>query len=366
MKLWDLMDMDLYREMVLLKYIRINQQGKYRILNYTESAQFEKMWNPVTKQCRGLIIDENWNVVARPFDKFFNYGENQMDKSLMDYRVEVTDKMDGSLGILFGHDPNKKSVDEVAFSTSNAGYWSYEWDVATKGSMISEQSRIMQKILTAKYKGIRLSVDWTYMFEIIYPGNRIVLDYGDTEDLFLIGARHNETGLVRSAEAVTEWTGPRVQTFAYKTLREALEAPQRVNAEGFVVYFPDLDYRVKIKQEDYVALHRVVTGLTERRIWENMKDGKTLFDLLEIVPDEWHDWLGEVHDTIYKEFCQWHNYLTITYTDLRQNTPKDFSRIDFSAMLDILDIPEKGLMFKLLDGDSISSEIWKRIRPSAE
>lgn len=358
MKLWDLMDMDLYREMLLLKYIRINQQGKYRILNYTEQTQYEKMWNEVTKQCRGLIIDEDWNVVARPFDKFFNYGEYDMDKSLMDYRVEVTDKMDGSLGILFGIDPNRTSTVDM--------YWYPQWHVATKGSMVSDQACMMQDILNDKYSHLSLDVNWTYMFEIIYPGNRIVIDYGDTADLFLLGARHNETGLVRSAEAVTEWTGPKTQTFSYKTLREALEAPPRPNAEGFVVYFPDLDYRVKIKQDDYVALHRVVTGLTERRIWENMKEGRTLFDLLDIVPDEWHEWLGEVHDKIYVEWCQWHVYLTNLYADLRQNISKDFPRIDFNSMLDILDAPEKSLMFKLFDGDDISSEIWKRIRPSAE
>ena len=366
MKLWDLMDMDLYREMLLLNYIRINQNGKYRILNYTESAQYEKIWNEVTKQCRGLIIDEDWNVVARPFDKFFNYGELVTDKFLMDHRVEVTDKMDGSLGILFH---TYADIPVTDFTLNNSVYYllsqKSSWNVATKGSMVSDQACMMQDILNDKYSHLNLNPDWTYMFEIIYPGNRIVLDYGDTEDLFLLGARHNETGAVRSAEAVTEWTGPKTQIFAYKTLREALEAPPRPNAEGFVVYFPNLGHRVKIKQDDYVALHRIVTGLTERRIWENMQDGKTLFDLLEIIPDEWHEWLGEVHDKIYVEWCQWHVYLTNLYADLRQNIPKDFPRIDFNNMLDILSVPEKSLMFTLFDGGDLSPEIWKRIRPSA-
>lgn len=355
MKLWDLMDMDLYRQMLVENYIRVNRTGKYRILNYTESAQYGKVWNEVTRQCRGLIIDDSWNVVARSFDKFFNYGEFEIDKSLMDYRVEVTDKMDGSLGILFGRDPNRYSNDLL--------YYYPVWNVATKGSMVSDQAAMMEEILNSKYKDVRLSVDWTYMFEIIYPGNRIVLDYGDTADLFLLGARHLETGLVRSAEAVTEWTGPKTLTFSYETLREALEAPPRPNAEGFVVYFPDLDYRVKIKQADYVALHRIVTGLTERRIWENMKDGKTLFDLLEIVPDEWHEWLSEVHDKLYTEFCQLHAAATNRYAELRENTPKDFSRIDFNDMLNILNVEDKSLMYALYDGASINETLWKRIRP---
>lgn len=346
MKLWNLMDMALYQKMLVNKYIRIGQFGKYRILNYTEKAQYDKVWNAVTLQCRGLIIDDKWDVIARPFDKFFNYGEFDMDKYLMDYRVEVTDKMDGSLGILFGK-----------------GLY---WNVSTKGSMVSDQALMMQDILNEKYGYTPFDEEWTYMFEIIYPDNRIVLDYGDTADLFLLGARHNETGLVRSAEAVTEWTGPRTQTFSYKTLREALEAAPRPNAEGFVIYFPDLDYRIKLKQADYVALHKLVTGWTERRIWENMKSGKTLYDLTEIIPDEWHDWLTEVYDRISSEWTALMDSIEDTYTILCQNIPKGFSRIDFNDMLNILEVKNKGFMFSLRDGNDISAKVWDLVRPSAE
>lgn len=360
MKLWDLMDMDLYRQMLLEKYIRVNEQGNYRIINYTESAQYGKVWNEVTKQCRGLIIDQYWNVVARPFDKFFNYGEYQADKLLLDYRVEVTDKMDGSLGILFGRDPNRTST--------NLLYYPPVWNVATKGSMTSEQACMMQDILNEKYRDTYFDVDWTYMFEIVYPGNRIVLDYGDTADLFLLGARHLESGYVRSAKDVSEWTGPRVQTFSYETLRDALEAPQRPNAEGFVVYFPDLDYRVKIKQDDYVALHKIVTGLTERRIWESMKEGKTLFDLLEIVPDEWHAWLDKTYGDITENFNTLRNRIYNDYEDLIFETLRiygpSWTRKEFAA--EALKYPYPGFMFSLQDKKSIEGKIWDMVKPTTE
>lgn len=35
--------------------------------NYTAKAQYDKLWNEVTLQCRGLILDGDGNVVARPF-----------------------------------------------------------------------------------------------------------------------------------------------------------------------------------------------------------------------------------------------------------------------------------------------------------
>jgi len=365
-KLWDLMDMDLYREMLLNRYIRVNEKNGFRILTYTEKAQFENEWNAVTRQCRGLIIDKYWNVVARPFDKFMNYGQNRADKLLMDYRVEVTDKMDGSLGILFGKDPNRGSADNVNVSGwSNAVHYYPNWTVATKGSFDSEQAEKMREILREKYSGIRLDTDWTYMFEIVYPGNRIVLDYGDTEDLFLLGARHNETGYVRPAEDVSEWCGPKTLTFSYKTLREALEAPDRANAEGFVVYFPDLDYRMKIKQDDYVALHRTVTNLTPRRIWENMKNGKTLEEIAELVPDEWHEWLDNTYRSIWSVTQAAYKLVTDDYNFVMSQVPKDHSRKDLSFTLDILGIDKK-VFFALYEGRDIMPLMWEVSYPNAE
>lgn len=348
MKLWEIMDKDLYQSMLVQKYIRVNHSDIYdlSIIHYTESAQFDKVWNDVTKQCRGIIVDSQWNIIARPFDKFMNYGENQADKFLMDYRVRVTDKMDGSLGIIY-YAPD------------------HGWRVATKGSLHSEQAEWATSKLWTMQKPASFHKEWTYLVEIIYPQNRIVLNYGNTEGLFLIGARDIKSGHVWLPDDLPFWTGPKTRSFPYETLREALEAPPRANAEGYVVYFPDLDYRMKIKQDDYVALHKIVTGLTPRRIWESMKDGKTLFDLLEIVPDEWHEWLSNVHDEIYTDFCRMHVALTNQYEDIRSNIPKDFSKTDFNHLLSILEIEDKGMMFALFEGISIADMIWKRIRPEA-
>ena len=45
------------------------------IYNYTPKAQYERVWNDVTLMCRGLILDAQYNIVSRPFRKFFNLGE---------------------------------------------------------------------------------------------------------------------------------------------------------------------------------------------------------------------------------------------------------------------------------------------------
>jgi hypothetical protein len=70
------------------------------IHNYSEKTQFDKRWDEVTMSCRGLILDNNGDVIARPWKKFFNYGEGRLKIDDV-MPVEVTDKMDGSLGILY-------------------------------------------------------------------------------------------------------------------------------------------------------------------------------------------------------------------------------------------------------------------------
>ncbi|MDW6066158.1 RNA ligase [Streptomyces sp. FXJ1.4098] len=72
-----------------------------RIFNYAEKAVFEREWNEVTRQCRGLVIDRQGRILARPYAKFFNYSEHPEGTFDLDDRVVVTDKLDGSLGILY-------------------------------------------------------------------------------------------------------------------------------------------------------------------------------------------------------------------------------------------------------------------------
>jgi RNA ligase len=184
------------------------------------------------------------------------------------------------------------------------------------------------------------------------------------DTLVLLGVRDIETGSVRLPEAVTEWRGPVTTTYPYKTLRQALEAPQRPNAEGFVVYFPELDYRIKIKQDDYIALHKIVTGLTERRVWENLKEGKTLQDICEIVPDEWHDWLKKTVQSLMTEYYSILLKVTRQFQEVCADLPLDFTRKDFA--LKVQDMQYASFMFSILDGKAVNSKIWDLVRPSAE
>lgn len=317
-----------------------------KIYNYTEKAQFDQHWDNITSQCRGLITNSAGTVIARPFEKFHNY--NPSDSLPYDQEVIVTDKMDGSLGISY--------------------IWGGQFGIATRGSFDSEQARHATNLLNTKYADFRhtmlANADETFLFEIIYPANRIVVDYGDWDDLVLLGSRNIEDGSETPPEHWVQWKGPKTRTFPYKSLREALEAPQRPNAEGLVVYFVEKGTRVKIKQDDYVALHKIVTGLTERRVWEIYGEGKSLQDMLEIVPDEWHTWLAETYNKINSEF------LAIVYSAHREfqevmsDLPLDYARKDFAFKAKNYENPS--LLFSILDGRNIFESVWKMVKPSSE
>jgi len=249
------------------------------ILNYTEKAAFDSVWNNVTLNCRGLIVNAFGDIIARPFPKFFNYGQTGCPDIDLDEPAVVSDKLDGSLGIMYP-DPN-------------GGY-----AIATRGSFTSDQAIHATNILKTKYADFIPPGGVTMLFEIIYPENRIVCDYGDMDDLILLGSVHNSSGdSWEGADVDWDWPGPVGEVFEYCTMREALEATPRAGKEGFVVHFLISGNRVKIKQEDYIALHRIVTGLNARSVWEAMLYDE-VDELIEKIPDEFHDFIRGVENDI--------------------------------------------------------------------
>jgi ribosomal protein L10 len=152
-----------------LVYKQVHPTLPLTIWNYSEKVQYEGLFDDVTLQTRGLVTDDKGNVVARPFRKFFNIEEERHTPTS---EFDVYEKMDGSLGILFNYEG--------------------QWVMATRGSFASDQS-LKGFFMLQKYDFKKLHKDYTYLFEIIYDDNRIVVKY-DYEDLVLLGMINTETG----------------------------------------------------------------------------------------------------------------------------------------------------------------------------
>jgi len=337
---------DAFANMLEQGYVRVNthpDNPELFILNYTEKAAFDGVWNKVTMNCRGLIVDAfNW-IVARPLPKFFNYGQVGCPTIDLDEPAVVSDKMDGSLGILY-REP-----------------LSGEYAIATRGSFASEQAIHATKLFRTKYANYVPPKGITLLFEIIYPENRIVCDYGDMDDLILLASVDISTGDNWDAGVLDwSWPGPKAESFPYTTFREALEAPPRAGKEGFVVNLYNHDVRVKIKQEDYIALHRIVTGLNARSVWQAMVDG-TVDELIEKVPDEFHGFVRGVQDDIDTEVDEFVEYCCISYDRILTEIGVNPSKKEFA--MKAKDHNYAWALFNLYDGKNIRPEWLRRCKP---
>lgn len=345
LRLGELLDRDALSQMLADGYIRqqLHPSAPLAVLNYTEEATFNRYWNVITRTCRGLIYNtDSDEVVARPFPKFFNYGEEDVDHSYYSVPVTVTDKLDGSLGICY-------SVNG-------------ELAVSTRGSFISVQALHATEVLRARYAGWRPPEDMTVLFEIIYPGNRIVCNYGSQDDLFLLGAVSITHGWSCGPEDYLGWPGPRTTVFECASFQDAIEMAPREGAEGIVVHFPSRDLRLKIKQADYVAMHRLVTGLNERRVWELMSEGTLLRDILAPLPEEFHFWVRQTYDSLESQWYALYDRVLRDYEKIMAGLPEGFTRKDFA--LEATKKAEPAMLFNLLDARNIGRLVWQRVRPA--
>ena len=331
-----LMNWDVLDQLLENGYIKAKKHPKVDlyIYNYTAKTQYERMWNDWTLSCRGLIMNKNREVIARPFPKFFNLGEME-SQIIPNEPFEVFDKVDGSMGVL---------------------YWANNQPfIATRGSFNSEQSKKANSILYQKYQDnlSKLDRSKTYVFEIIYPENRIVVDYGDREELILLGIIDTQTGI---EEPLQNIGFPLVTQFNGVRDLSKLKSLEENNREGFVVKFKS-GLRIKVKFDEYQRIHRIVTNVSSIDIWDYLKNGLPFDEILERVPDEFYDWVRETEQRIKKQ------YMYIEETAKREI--KQFPTQKETALY-TLACQYPSVMFAMMSGKKHEPIIWKLVKPAHE
>lgn len=341
-------DFDAVAREVAQGYVKVEKHptADLYIYNYTVKAQYDWHWTEETKACRGLIADGSRNVVHRPFPKFFSADQTPRSDLIWSKPFTVTAKLDGSLGILYD-------------DGSGAA-------IATRGSFVSTQARRATGILRAKYEGFAAPPGLTALFEIIIPDNRIVCDYGETEDLFLLAVVDNETGAdafatPRGAADFIGWPGPVVEqydvTCAPRDVLNALGLPQDGSVEGVVLRFDypkGLHTRTKVKTDEYKRLHKLLTGVSAKDIWEALSTGKGLAGVTERTPDEFHAWVKRIEGDLLKDF-----------REIEEQCRSDFRRLEDrkSTALYYQTCRHPSVLFAMYDGRDYSQHIWKMVRP---
>jgi len=330
------------------------------ILNYSKQTQFEFYWEPgTTMTCRGLIVDEKWSIVSRPLEKFFTLDQltsmrNKVHhlygmkfKNMFKGNFRCFDKLDGSLGVLY------PLGDKVCVATRG----SFESEMAVRATEMLEGMGLADHSKWKTVHGESLLDEMTVMVEIIYPDNQIVVDYKGEEKLVLLAVVDKRTGkddwsMYRMFSKKFE---PAKEFFHVQTLEDLTEEDYN-GQEGYVLVF-DNGLRVKWKYEEYKRLHRIVTGLSENTVWEWLRDGVDIKDVLKDVPDEFYKWGKEVASRLKSRFNEINEEAHDAF--VKYNT-FNVSRKELAACIN--QFKYKGLVFSLADGKSINLSIWQIIK----
>lgn len=316
-------------------YSQVHPRLPLIIWNYNDNTQYSNYWDEVTLNARALVTDKEGNVVSKGFKKFFNYTEKKTTiPSEIDW-VRVYEKLDGSYIGLF--------------------YYNGEWIVSSKGSFTSDYVNWAKEILKGKdLTGFNKT--WTYCFELITPNNRVVVDYEGRNELVFLRAFYKGQELnifnIRGFNTVDNWLESNFNPEKFYSLNIT-------NKEGFVIQFSNGE-RCKIKFEDYIKLHALYTRSSSYDIYNCLKAGNDLSEVIEDAPDEIYDWIDEVANDIKRDFDNLltdikSEYKTICLS-LGQCTDKEFA-------LFIKDNKYKSYLFGLRNGRDISKNIWKAIKP---
>ena len=359
------------------------------IYNYSRTCQYGGLWDEITLNCRGLVLDNEGNVIAKPFPKFFNYEEHTSEE-IPNELFDVYEKMDGSLGICFYYERELTYTERYKLwfnGNYETGMEYYEdivpnfddpyfhptptkkgeWHIATRGSFVSEQA-MRGKELLGKYNFQKLHTDYTYLFEIIYKENRIVCDY-DFEDVVLLGVINTKTGIEVNLHSDTE--DVRIQNIIkniglnvvmrYNTFGEGFDELKREisnSKEGYVIRFKG-GMRMKIKGDEYVRLHRILTNFSTTDIWELLRTGGNLDEFLDRVPDEFDNWVRLTMLELQSQFesIKFRSVTDFEYYKIQSNGDKK----EFALLIKNNDY--RSILFAMWDGKSYDDTIWKMIKP---
>lgn len=348
-------DLDRMRQYVANKFVSektwMSHGGRVLCLfNYTPKCVSEREWNDLTLMARGIVTDQEGNIVVRPFDKFFNLEEW---KSVMPFgHVEVYEKVDGSLI-------------NIAWTHKDGLI------VTSRGSFNSDQAQHARQLIVDRYGQDWIVPNQTYICEVVYPENRIVVNYGTTDELVLLGIRYPNGGELSYSsmldEAVPFRTAERVATYpSFDDLMKAdLRSTIQPNSEGYVFRFAD-GFRLKLKGEEYLRLHRIVTNTNNKTIWEMCANDMSFENIILNVPDEFMHWVKKIRQDFVREFLEIDQRHAEVY-DILSHLPRpkfaagvnDYVRSGYKGHE-----VNSGILFRMKDGKPHKDLIWKMLKPT--
>ncbi len=326
------------------------------VLNYSQIDSQAHKHNPLVKECRGLILEKrSWDVVARSFDRFFNYGECPDADKYDITKAKVQEKLDGSLV---------------------TAYWRYDrWNFATRRMAFAEGENAFgvsfRQVIDKAFDVKKLDGyphDLCFIFELTSPETRIVKRYTDYR-LNLLGIRIHLDGN-------GEWFSDAVDTIAKEldvrrpkqysmssfedVLKNAKELPEL--DEGYVcLWEPEWNketctwlndrafYRLKIKNPAYLAVaHMRDNGEhSEKRIITIVMMGEQE-EYLAYFPED---------RPLFQKYVDAHEKMKEDVARTWEKVKDVQNQKEFALL--VKDLPVSGILFRMKKGDKYEEIIDK-------
>ena len=354
--------------------VQHHQEFPLDIYNYTRATVYENKWDAVTSKCRGIIVNrDTGEIVARPFEKFHNYGAIGSDKHEGFHMTAedpvVWEKMDGFMCTMYR--------------------WENKDYIASKGSFHSIHAKWATAHIRAKF-GDRLPLilgGKTLVFEGLHRDLRIVIDYKERQELVLLAVIDNETGAEyspESVESVARGLGFNTPLNYNLTLEQAREYSLgecgKCSEEGYVLtWYRDgvPPFRLKMKFIEYLRLHRMVTGVSPKRIWEVLatEQSTELKEYLSQSTPWFSDFVQKWVRALNAEYERIYDHGNHVYNQAQAKVERTFPN-GFVTLLQLhagrrvfaetATAPENkefsAIAFAMLDGKQIAPVIWKQVR----
>lgn len=250
--------------------VKIYEDEGLMVLNYHQVDSPKS--HPVVMECRGLILDTEFNVVSRSMDRFFNLGEVPETQSHIDLSKALCyQKVDGSLIRIYNHKGT--------------------WHIATRGLAFAEATvngyNVTFKELVLKALGydevvfqakcnMFLDKTITYICEITSTENRCVKSYSGYT-LWYLTARSNisyEYISYTTSAGLIGMSFPSAYSFnSMEAIKDNVDNLKNLD-EGYVLYQDGVPV-CKIKSPAYCAVHLLRgEGLNPKRVCELVLTGE--------------------------------------------------------------------------------------------
>ena len=329
---------DIWKGVIEGKGIKIKQEENFAIFNYGVECDFN---DPTVREARGIIIDlDNYHVVCRGFDKFFNVQESYAAAIDWDTAV-VQEKIDGSIIKCWWYDDDWHWSTNSCINAENA-------NCTTGGNFLEliKKADNYGKIMYELGQDERY-IDFTWIFELVSPYNKIVIKYPRTV-LYQIGCRNNVTG----EESYWPLIDEEPKLYKLKTLNECLAAVTELNKsdnvtnEGFVVVDKYWN-RVKIKSPEYLYFHRVVQNHSFKKEYIIDLILNTSYEQIREIAEQFEDLRLRIkyYDFAIEQFkCTLANFLYLC-----RNVATEYDGDKKAIALAIKDNPLSGYGFTMLN-----------------